>query len=446
MFHLNKNLKPTAANAQHRGRRENQEDSFGFSQFSNSEFVAHGGYVSVVADGMGGLENGTLASTTALRVFLSAYQQKSPDESVLDALKRAAVEANGEVYRTAVGLSAIDRMGSTLVAASVIGNRLEWIGIGDSRLYHFSSGVFRQLSEDHNFGQVLDAQVAQGIISKEEAIAHPKAQALTSYLGREQIPFISSSESGAIKLRQGDWIILCSDGLSGSLSVEEISKELYGKPQEASDRLLLRALSKDFPHQDNITLLVLCMDEQGVVSGITVKNDRRKVALFSSGAIGIGAAAALVLLLLPDVNTVIQPDIPLQPASGTPQVTTQMAEPPQPPETGGTENKGGTERIQPDAQTKTQVVTPVTKTKDTSVHKSTIGRDIVKTGVSTKPEDVKNKLDQGEGKKRSAIVSVPKAAVPTAVREATTPHIASEVVAAPIIHQLSASGIPAGDK
>ncbi len=441
MFHLNKNLKPTAANAQHRGRRENQEDSFGFSQFSNSEFVAHGGYVSVVADGMGGLENGTLASTTALRVFLSAYQQKSPDESVLDALKRAAVEANGEVYRTAVSLSAMDRMGSTLVAASVIGNRLEWIGIGDSRLYHSSGGVFRQLSEDHNFGQVLDAQVAQGIISEEEAVAHPKAQALTSYLGREQIPFMSSSESGAIKLRSGDWIVLCSDGLSGSLSAEEIAKELYGNPKEASDRLLLRALSKDFPHQDNITLLVLCMDEQGEVSGITVKNDRRKVALFSSGAIGIGAAAALVLLLLPGVKTPIQPDLSLQSASGTPQVATQTAEPPPPPSC--TENCEGAVIDKPNPNP------PVDKPKKVKSPtlvkpKTVVGTTIVKPSVSSEHKGETKKPDGGADLKITKIVSVPKVPGPSVVSEVPTLHKASEVVASPVIYP--ESGTPTGDK
>lgn len=293
------NLIPRAANAQHRGRRENQEDSFGFSQFSDLDFTSHGGYVSVVADGMGGLENGAQASITALRTFLSAYQEKSPKESVLDALQRAAVEANAEVFREAASLSAIDRMGSTLIAAAVIENRLEWVSVGDSRLYHSSGGIFRQLSEDHNFGRVLADQVAQGIITEDEAIAHPKAHALTSYLGREQIPFMSTSQTGAVKLRQGDWVVLCSDGLSGTLSSEEISKELHGNVKEASEHLLLRALSKDFPHQDNITLLVLRIDKQTDTLGASVRKKSHQIARVSLGGIAVGAAAMLLYLLLP---------------------------------------------------------------------------------------------------------------------------------------------------
>jgi len=78
----------SAGNAQHIGSRSQQQDAFGFSDPAEQEFVAHAGFLGIVADGVGGLTHGSEASQSAVRAFLQAYRLKSPEESIVSALSR----------------------------------------------------------------------------------------------------------------------------------------------------------------------------------------------------------------------------------------------------------------------------------------------------------------------------------------------------------------------
>src|SRR5258708_1760599 len=98
-------------NAQHIGSRQQQQDAFGFSDLSDAAFRKHGGILSVVADGMGGMAHGDAASKTALRSFLDAYLRKTETEPIPDALQRSLMEANQAVFREAVRLGAPEEMG-----------------------------------------------------------------------------------------------------------------------------------------------------------------------------------------------------------------------------------------------------------------------------------------------------------------------------------------------
>src|SRR5690348_14445951 len=106
-------------NAQHIGARHSQQDSFGFADPNDQEFIAHAGFLAVVCDGMGGMEHGEAASKTAVRAFLEAYQRKTPEESIPAALERGAFEANREVLAQATQLGLVENMGTTLVAAAL---------------------------------------------------------------------------------------------------------------------------------------------------------------------------------------------------------------------------------------------------------------------------------------------------------------------------------------
>src|ERR1700675_1789495 len=105
-----------AGNAQHIGARPQQQDAFGFSDPSDKAFVNHGGFLGVVADGVGGLTHGSEASQSAVRTFLQAYHQKSLGETIPEALARSLREANAAVLRVASAPSA-EGAGTTLVAA-----------------------------------------------------------------------------------------------------------------------------------------------------------------------------------------------------------------------------------------------------------------------------------------------------------------------------------------
>lgn len=132
-------------NAQHIGARSSQQDAFGFSNPNETEFVAHGGLLAVLADGMGGLSHGDLASRAALAAFLAAYRQKTPQESVSAALVRSLAAANSAVCDLAARHNASGDLGTTLVAAVLHEQGLEWISVGDSALFLFHSGTFTAL-------------------------------------------------------------------------------------------------------------------------------------------------------------------------------------------------------------------------------------------------------------------------------------------------------------
>lgn len=249
------------ANAQHKGTRESQQDAFGFSSIADTAFAQHGGHLAVLADGMGGLENGAWASTHAVRVFIDSYSGKSVREPIDVALLRALRTANALVFQEANRLGLVERMGSTLVAAVIHDATLHWISTGDSRVYVFETGQLLCLSTDHSYGEVLQQKVVRGEISATEAQTHPLRNALTSHLGRPE-PLTIGASVAPIRLTSGAWVMLCSDGLSGVLNESEIKAQLYGDPRQACDRLLQAAIGRGLPNQDNTTVVILHLPER----------------------------------------------------------------------------------------------------------------------------------------------------------------------------------------
>src|SRR6185436_12936549 len=127
-------------NAQHIGARHSQQDSFGFADPEDAEFISHGGFLAVVCDGMGGMEHGDAASRTAVKAFLEAYQRKIPDEPIPVALERAVRDANQQVVALANNLGMSEGIGTTLVATALTGTSMYFISVGDSGLFHISGG------------------------------------------------------------------------------------------------------------------------------------------------------------------------------------------------------------------------------------------------------------------------------------------------------------------
>lgn len=275
-------------NAQHIGRRREQQDAFAFSDFEDEAFRAHGGVLALVADGMGGMALGREAAQTAVKAMLEAYRLKTPDESVKEALLRALRFANEAVYRMAEAEGVPGESGCTLVAAVVHDEALDWVSVGDSRLYLLRDGKLQRLTEDHCFGRKLDRAVRMGLLSEEEALFHPEREALTSFVGIECLREIEVSEE-PLPLRESDRLLLCSDGLYRTLLEEEIEELLSLSPPEAAERLVQKALEKDHPYQDNVTVEVLGFEEEG-------KNSRREPSRHRYGPgllLGLALAVAL---------------------------------------------------------------------------------------------------------------------------------------------------------
>jgi protein phosphatase len=273
----------SAGNAQHIGDREQQQDSFGFSDPSDKAFVRHGGFLGVVADGMGGLSNGQEASSAAVRSFLAAYQTKPATESVADALSRSLTEANRAVSRI-VESSSASGAGTTLVAAVVLDRELYWIAAGDSRIYWLHENQLTQLTADHIYAANLNRDVALGRISRKEAENHPERASLTSYLGQPE-PALTDRNVKPLFLNSGDCVLLCSDGFYRALSPEEIVDGFRGNPQHACDSLVEHVLSKGRKQQDNVTVIAL-----------KSRNAEKRFARLSRKAVLLAGATCMILL------------------------------------------------------------------------------------------------------------------------------------------------------
>ncbi len=247
-------------NSQNIGAREEQQDSFLFSEMENAELVARIGVLAVLADGMGGLRLGRESSSLAVKTFLVEYCSKTPDESITHELARAVRVANAAVFDMASRADLAWNTGTTLVAALIDLDELFWISVGDSRIYLFRDNHLQQLNQDHNYYNELQVQVEQGLISSEEADTHPEKNSLTSYLGMDVLKDIDQNYE-AIPLKAGDRILLCSDGLYGFLSHEEITNALTLPAQEAADLLLAQTLAKGHRYQDNVTVAILACEQ-----------------------------------------------------------------------------------------------------------------------------------------------------------------------------------------
>jgi serine/threonine protein phosphatase PrpC len=250
-------------NAQDVGKREDQQDSFGFSDPRDTTFMTHGGMLALVADGMGGMAHGGEASRLAVRAFLRQYASKQLGESIPQALGRAVEAADRSVVEFAESVGLARDVGSTLVAAAFTPSGLYWMSVGDSALYLCRDGSLTQLNHPHTLSARLAELVKRGDMSPEDAAIDPDRDALTSYVGAGPIAEIDSPGEGFV-LKAGDTVILCSDGLYRALSHEEILRIAIGAadPQEAADALVASTLARELPHQDNVTVLCIRITEK----------------------------------------------------------------------------------------------------------------------------------------------------------------------------------------
>jgi protein phosphatase len=287
-------MKFIPGNAQHIGTREQQQDSMGFSNPTDTAFVAHGGFLGVLADGMGGMAGGSLASRAAVSNFLSSYMAKPETEPIPDALLRALRQANESVLALATERGLKEEMGTTLVAAVAGEKSLYWISAGDSRAYLIRQEHLTQLTIDHVFANELERDVVNGRLSKTDALAHPERDDLTSYLGKTDLSEIDRNIK-QFPLEAGDRVILCSDGAYKNLSDSELAMAGMGDPQQACENLISSVLQKHAPRQDNVTVLAIdCQPAPGRLWDRAAGLVWRKAPLAAVALLVIAAASAAV--------------------------------------------------------------------------------------------------------------------------------------------------------
>ncbi|MCX6609828.1 MAG: protein phosphatase 2C domain-containing protein [Acidobacteria bacterium] len=244
-------MKYAFGNAQDIGQREAQQDAFGFSDPENPAFCVHGGFLAVLADGMGGLERGELASRAAVKVFIDTYLTKSAEEEIPQALARALIAAQQRVLE----LAAQAQLGTTLVAAVLHEASLYWISVGDSALYHVRGNELTQINRPHVYSLDLDARVLAGELSLEVALADPQRESLTSYLGMANLQLVDRNLR-PMPIKETDGLLLASDGLFKTIAPANFHQR-NGDPQDYCEQLMQAALAACAPGQDNITILML---------------------------------------------------------------------------------------------------------------------------------------------------------------------------------------------
>ncbi len=266
-------------NAQHIGSRQQQEDSFGFSDLENSALVFHGGFVAAVADGMGGLAHGRDASQAGIRTFLESYARKPQDEEVPLAMERAMLDANEAVIQVGKQMGTPGDVGSTLVAIALRGLSLYWISVGDSGLYLWRNGQLTWLNNTHTYANELDRKAAEGEISLHQAQQDPDREALTSYLGQHPLKEMDRNVK-AFPLQAGDQVLLCTDGVFKTLTGEQMNDAMETIPQRSCERMLQQALAINKQHQDNLTVLSVGIEKEAAFasSAVTKASAANKVA------------------------------------------------------------------------------------------------------------------------------------------------------------------------
>ncbi len=224
--------------------REHNEDACG----SLIEGPERG--VLAVADGVSGSEGGETASRMAVDSTLRSFAEQGKGIAAAKRLARAAQHANIEVYELSLAVPELRGMATTLTAVTLERGEFSVAHVGDSRLYLLREGRLTQLTKDHT---VAAEQVRLGVLSEARARKHPGRSVLTRCLGRE---LIVSLDRISLAARQGDSLLLCSDGLYNAIGDPEIAALLgaAGSAQDACRALIDAANARGT--FDNLTAAV----------------------------------------------------------------------------------------------------------------------------------------------------------------------------------------------
>lgn len=201
----------------------------------------------VVADGMGGAQAGEVASATAASVFEGAADTGGGPEQLLSELTR---EANRRIFEMAQADVARRGMGTTLTAAMVWPEGVSIGHVGDSRAYRLRDGALEQLTHDHSLVAELQRS---GQLTAEAAENHPQRSIITRALGPESDVVVDTHTHTA---RDGDVYLLCSDGLTGMVSDDEMAGILRGAGTLAEAAAALIQAANQSGGKDNITVVL----------------------------------------------------------------------------------------------------------------------------------------------------------------------------------------------
>ena len=204
----------------------------------------------LVADGMGGHRAGDFASRYLVE-HLPEYIKESTETGAVAALRSAIDRINGELFELASSREELSGMGTTLVAATVEGDTLYAANIGDSRLYLIEKGGIRQVTKDHSF---VEEMVSIGQMERESKEYKQQKNIITRAVGIEKKVEADFFEVG---LKQGDYLLLCSDGLSNMVDNSSLFRLVLFPGTLHMKAKSLVALANQNGGKDNIAVVLV---------------------------------------------------------------------------------------------------------------------------------------------------------------------------------------------
>ena len=231
--------------------RPQNQDSFAMEQLDRNTVLC------VVCDGMGGAKSGNIASTLAVDVFVQEVRRtwtaSMNQEKVNQMLHSAVKLANFTVYDQSRQFEEFDGMGTTLVAVLVHNRHVTVAHVGDSRAYRVNGDGIWQMTRDHSLVQMM---VERGELTQEMAKSYPGKNFITRAIGTEPIVLCDIAN---LELSKGEYLVLCSDGLSNVLDDQEILFEVvHGvDKRDCCQRLLDIAKHRGAP--DNVTSVLIAV-------------------------------------------------------------------------------------------------------------------------------------------------------------------------------------------
>lgn len=227
--------------------RSSNEDSYVYLEKKDGDFIAF------VCDGMGGHLGGSFASSKTIEVLSESFKtMKEPIKNVGVWLFEVLQRANTMIYEKSMNDENLRGMGTTVSGVLQYHGEIYYAHIGDSRIYSYQEQDIQQLTTDHTY---VNSLLLNGLITYKQALKHPKRHVLTNALG---IKKDVSVDIGVVRLKKGENLLICSDGLHNMLDNRKLLKILGNQTlsaEEKNEQLIEKALQQG--GSDNITSILL---------------------------------------------------------------------------------------------------------------------------------------------------------------------------------------------
>jgi PPM family protein phosphatase len=245
-------MKFTIYQASRQGGRKNNQDRVAYSYSRDALLM-------VVADGMGGHMHGEIAAQISVQI-LTEYFQRMAQPRLADVqhfLSDTIARAHFAINDYAVEHQLLEIPHTTCVAVAIQDNTAYWAHVGDSRLYYFSEGKLISRTEDHTAVAQL---VREGLISEDEALNHPDRNRVSNCLGGYMAPVVECGTP--MPIHEGDTLLLCTDGIWGSVTIPEVAAILQAYSLEDAVRHLMdHAEFRGGENGDNLSLVTMTWGE-----------------------------------------------------------------------------------------------------------------------------------------------------------------------------------------